>query len=182
MQIIRLPRHLNELDLEALNQRLHANEIRLDWTDVEPNIPPTSLERLFAGMNLLDFIDAIGSDTMPERLLPEIQAAFAIVETQTPYIIANDYRNNESTPTLWLPEKSHAVLSPSPLHEPVEDVPILEAVPLVETDTPLPIQPTRPLLAAPSPAQMREELEEMVLRDLLGPAGGEDEEVDEDRM
>jgi hypothetical protein len=47
------------------------------------------------------------------------------------------------------------VLSPSPLNEPVEDVPILEAVPLVETDTPLPIQPTRPLLAAPSPAQIR---------------------------
>jgi hypothetical protein len=85
-------------------------------------------------------------------------------------------------PALWLPEKSHAVLSPSPLNEPVEDVPILEAVPLVETDTPLPIQPTRPLLAAPSPAQMREELEEMVLRDLLGPAGGDDEEVDEDRV
>jgi hypothetical protein len=103
MQIIRLPHHLNELDLEALNHRLHANEIRLDWTDVAPNIPPTSLERLFAGMNLLDFIDAIGSDTMPERLLPEIQAAFAIVEaqTQTPHIIANDYKNSQNTPALW---------------------------------------------------------------------------------
>jgi hypothetical protein len=37
-------------------------------------------------------------------------------------------------------------------------------------------------LAIPRPTALRDELEAMVLRDLLGPAGGEDEEVDEDRV
>src|SRR5437899_8306248 len=37
-------------------------------------------------------------------------------------------------------------------------------------------------LAIPTPTVLRDELEAMVLRDLLGPAGGEDEEVDEDRV
>jgi hypothetical protein len=40
----------------------------------------------------------------------------------------------------------------------------------------------KPLLVAPSPAAMRDELEELVVRDLLGPAGGEEEEVDEARL
>jgi hypothetical protein len=39
-----------------------------------------------------------------------------------------------------------------------------------------------PLLVAPSPAALRDELEELVIRDLLGPAGGEEEEVDEARL
>ena len=37
-------------------------------------------------------------------------------------------------------------------------------------------------MAIPSAAAMREELEEMVLRDLLGPAGGPDEELEDDRV
>src|SRR5438128_1095769 len=36
-----------------------------------------------------------------------------------------------------------------------------------------------PVLTPPSPMQIREELETAVIRDLLGPAGGPDEEVDE---
>ena len=36
------------------------------------------------------------------------------------------------------------------------------------------------LLEPPSPADLRDELEQAVLRDLLGPAGGPEEEVAED--
>jgi hypothetical protein len=39
-----------------------------------------------------------------------------------------------------------------------------------------------PILAPPAPAQVRRELEELILADLLGPAGGPDEEVDESRV
>jgi hypothetical protein len=38
------------------------------------------------------------------------------------------------------------------------------------------------VLDVPSPAAMRAELEEMVLRDLLGPAGGPEEELEDDRV
>jgi hypothetical protein len=37
------------------------------------------------------------------------------------------------------------------------------------------------LQTAPSPLKIRDELEQMVLLDLLGPAGGESEEIDERR-
>lgn len=33
-------------------------------------------------MNLIDAIDAIGGDTIPEELIPTIQAAFAYVEAR----------------------------------------------------------------------------------------------------
>ena len=36
-----------------------------------------------------------------------------------------------------------------------------------------------PVLRAPSPTEIRAELEHAVVRDLLGPAGGSEEEVDE---
>ena len=38
------------------------------------------------------------------------------------------------------------------------------------------------LLAAPSPAALRDELEQLVLLDLLGPAGGTEEEVNESNV
>jgi len=38
------------------------------------------------------------------------------------------------------------------------------------------------LLAAPSPAALRDELEQLVLLDLLGPAGGPEEEVNESNV
>jgi len=39
-----------------------------------------------------------------------------------------------------------------------------------------------PILREPSPYEIREELERLVVADLLGPAGGPEEEVDEDRV
>jgi len=44
------------------------------------------------------------------------------------------------------------------------------------------IDPTAPVLSIPTPAAIREEIEALVLKDLLGPAGGPHEEVDEDRV
>ena len=41
---------------------------------------------------------------------------------------------------------------------------------------------TTPILNIPTPAALREELEMMVVRDLLGPAGGPDEELDDARV
>ncbi len=184
MQTMRLPRRLDEIDLDELHRRLLAGELRLDWSDVEPGISPAFLERLFAGMNQADAIDDIGGDTVPERLMPEIQAAFASVEARAKREAArNDThsKHEQIAPALWLPENTHDTHPPTVFEERVEDKP--ESVP----DVPQAVdasqsQPAHPLLAAPSPAGMREELEAMVLRDLLGPAGGEDEEVDEDRV
>ena len=53
-----------------------------------------------------------------------------------------------------------------------------DIMPLEESTAPVPKK--RPLLAAPSPRELREELQAMVRADLLGPAGGPEEEVGEE--
>ncbi len=70
------------------------------------------------------------------------------------------------TPALWLPANE----IDSEVGENEEENHL--ATPLQDSTT----------LALPSAAAMREELEEMVLRDLLGPAGGPDEELEDDRV
>ncbi|GAC1366475.1 MAG: DISARM system helicase DrmA [Ktedonobacteraceae bacterium] len=221
MQIIRLPAHLNTLDtpdtldLEALNRQLQAGEVRLDWTAVEPGISPSALERLFAGLNLAEHIDALGGESIPERLLPELQVALERAEAQNrrqPRAKARAGGNNhtQAAPALWLPENDEQI-TPAPWlpegdGEPAasaqghgeigidarEEVPAPVSPPITpEHATPSPspspaaaaaAPSPAPILAAPSPARMRDELEDMVLRDLLGPAGGEEEEVDEQRV
>jgi hypothetical protein len=177
MQIIRLSRHLDDLDLETLNRRIHAGEIGLDWRAVAPDIPPATLQQVLAGLNLAEHIDAIGSDTIPELLYPII---LAILDASEPPAISDEQPGSAGStqvaPALWFPQEQ-AEDSES---EQTIALPALQAQkPVAESTTTTPIQP---LLAAPSPAQMRAELQEMVVRDLLGPAGGEDEEVDEARV
>ncbi|SRR6266487_731755 len=177
MHIIRLPRRLDGLNLEALNRSVAAGDARLDWRDVEPGIPAASLERLFTGMHLADVIDAIGGDTVPEALLPELQAALESAEARVVAENNDDIAtpDEQVAPAVWLPENEREAITAS--EEAVEESIQEEVTPPVETNA-----PARPLLAAPAPALMRAEMEEMVLRDLLGPAGGENEEVDEARV
>src|SRR5450755_3545966 len=176
MHIIRLPRRLDGLDLEALNRSIAAGDARLDWRDVEPGIPAACLDRLFNGLHLADAIDAIGGDTVPDVLLPELQAALESAEAR-----AEDNHNDgiatieQVAPAVWLPENERDTAGEEAVEEGIQE----EIAPAVATPPP---QPAKPLLAAPAPALMRAEMEEMVLRDLLGPAGGEDEEVDEARV
>jgi hypothetical protein len=83
-------------------------------------------------------------------------------------------------PALWLPK-------PEPVTHPEEDVkedgeeePLM--IPKQNTTGPTQVMPTAPILTAPTPARLRDMLEDMVLRDLLGPAGGEEEEIEEARV
>src|SRR5439155_13153164 len=50
---------------------------------------------------------------------------------------------------------------------------------LQQAATRLLAEPPRPILQPPSPSALRDELERLVLQDLLGPAGGPEEELDE---
>ena len=77
VQIIRLPQHFpGELDLAELNRQLKNAEIHLDWTDVEPGIDIEQLGKLCVGLNLVDHIELIGSETISESLMPAILSAF----------------------------------------------------------------------------------------------------------
>ena len=175
MHIIRLPRRLDGLDLEALNRSVAAGDARLDWRDVEPGIPATCLDRLFNGLHLADAIDAIGGDTVPDILLSELQTALESAEARIEDNHDGIATPEQVAPAVWLPENEQEIITAA--EEAIEESIQQEVTPPVETNA-----PARPLLAAPAPALMRAEMEEMVLRDLLGPAGGEDEEVDEARV
>src|SRR5258708_31393645 len=170
LQIMRLPRQLpGELDLDEVNRQLRAGEVCLDWTDVEPGIDGEQLARLCAGLNLAEHIDVIGSETISESLMPTIMAVFANVESNGDEATDMESLNgNESNPgeapAIWLPENERDNESESEESEPAA-----------------PVMPHPEVLTLPSPAAMRAELEEMVLRDLLGPAGGPEEGVGDDR-
>jgi len=170
MQIMRLPRYFpGELDLGELNRRLKAGEVHLDWTDVEPEIEAEQLEKLFEGLNLAEHIETLGSETISESLMPAIMAAFQNTERNEDGDVGREDRSDNmnvgsETPALWLPQNEMDSGSNEEQSEP--------AAPTQGTE----------VLTIPSTAAMREELEEMVLRDLLGPAGGPDEELEDDRV
>lgn len=174
METLRLPAQLpGSFELEALNERLRAGELRLDWSEVAPGAAPTLVNILLAGLNLTDHLDIIGAETVPEALVGTVMKSleiFASQETEPagPAPFAD-------TPGLWSPPASEEELAAVEREE--------EAPELARTEEELTEEEvSRPLLEAPSPAEMRAELEEMVIRDLLGPAGGPEEEVAEARL
>ncbi|GAC1455551.1 MAG: DISARM system helicase DrmA [Ktedonobacteraceae bacterium] len=208
MQTIRLPMRIdthNIADLHILNQQLRQGEVRLDWSDVEPGIAPEALHALLVGLSLADAIDDIGGDTIPEALFPEIQAAFlhneAGDDASAPLLSVAE-TDEPKIPALWVPERPMSdptlvldehvsggdmgsgergnVTESVPMNESEQEhAPETLAEGVVQERKGAYVQPT-PVLEAPPPAQLRDQLEEMVLRDLLGPAGGAEEELSAD--
>jgi len=170
MHTLRLPRTLDELDLDALNRQLHAGEITLDWHDVEPDrLQPQHLLMLFAGLDLTDCYETIGGDAIPEALTNQIYTAFLSMQNSSAPDEDETSSSSYPAPPVWQPEEMPPLAPTSETPEPA----------------PLPASPPatkQPLLVAPSLSRLRDELEEMVIRDLLGPAGGENEEMDEARV
>jgi len=185
MHVIRLPKHLPATsELVALNQRLHNGGICLDWSDVQTAAEPEQLETLFAGFRLSEHIDLIGAETVPEVLMPAIIAAFETVEKQAMQqtataatLIGQQDGHPGAMPALWLPE-AETVTNPE---EDVEEEPfVVQKQNATSTAQVMPA--VAPVLNVPTPARLRDMLEDMVLRDLLGPAGGEEEEIEEARV
>lgn len=181
MHVIRLPKCLPATsELVALNKRLHNGEISLDWNDVQTSLEPGQLETLFAGLHLSEHIDLIGAETIPEAIMPAILAAFEAVEKQTAEqaeiaetTTGQQDGHPEATPALWLPE-AETVINPE---EDVEEEPLM-----TQKKSTAQVVPAAPVLNVPTPAKLRDMLQDMVLRDLLGPAGDEEEEIEEARV
>jgi hypothetical protein len=185
VDIIRLPHCLPATsELETLNQRLHSGGIYLDWSDVQTAADPEQLETLFAGFRLSEHIDLIGAETIPEALMPTIMAAFAVVEKQatqqtetTEAMAGQQDGHSGAMPALWLPEIA-TIINPE---EDVEEEPFMTQRKNVTNITQV-MPDAAPILNVPTPARLRDMLEDMVLRDLLGPAGDEEEEIEEARV
>jgi hypothetical protein len=224
VETIRLPRHLPDRPkLALLNERMKAGDIKLDWTDVAPEVAALddvaeTLATLFAGLNLADHIKIIGAETIPEPLMPAILEAFEAVEASASNRedASNAMTNDDITgnaPALWLPEHSSdqeefsstnseesvgaRLIAPRGLGD-GEIVGRDQSGPYATADASLgsgflDVQNNEQhaestdssisvILTPPSSSRLRDELEAMVIRDLLGPAAGPDEELTEDRV
>lgn len=74
MSVERLPADLTALgDPEALNARVCAEDVSLDWSAVV-SAPREVLERLLAGLDLVDHAEALGLETIPTSLVPLVDS------------------------------------------------------------------------------------------------------------
>ena len=197
MKIIKLPAMLpGALDLAVVNQQLRDRTAQLDWS-VVVSASEKHLAVLLAGLDLsndadvLDCEDSTLSDTIAEKVVQALQAAPKQTRTvktaPTPVKV---------TPTVWqqpsLVESQFVATTQQsegqgkliemqfvPVNTHEADQPAAETAD--NQEQPLPSDPP-PILKPLSHYQIRAELEQAVLADLLGPAGGEYEEVDEARV
>ncbi len=184
MQVIALPAQLIEsqlpktIDLVAINQALRDRRATLDWTAVVA-ASDTALATLLAGLDLANDADVIGidqatgslSDLMIERLIAHFNRS-ALASTAA--AIAP-----ESIPPASPPAEP---IDPQPLDsEPLDSQP-LDPQPTVAANGHSPLPPVPSILHAPTAAQLRDVLETAILKELHGPAGGAEEEVDETRI
>ena len=150
--------------LADLRRRLVAGMISLDWSAVR-EAPPATLAALLGGLDPLRDVDALGLGTATAALLPALLAALG-----------------QPPPAGW-----PAALPAAPHETWTLDAAVGEwSSPLEGLDEhPSQSEARRSegLSASgqgmPSPSALRAELEAAVLRDLLGPANGPDEEVAE---
>lgn len=193
MEIIVLPALLlaGNLNAAEINQRLRRTEVCLDWSEVTETDHDT-LVKLLAGLDLVQDYQLLGGDSVPESISDAVQAALPKKAVKA-YPLQK--QSTAITPTVWSAEtngdsitswslletldavaKSEAGDSAASF-EPEETVGISDTGLFQTAPTNLPLVEKGPLLAKPSQAALRDELESMVLADLLGPAAGPYEEV-----
>ena len=180
MRTIQLPAILpGDRDLAAINQQLRDRTARLDWSAVV-SASDQHLASLLAGLDLsndadvLDLDDSTMSEAIAQRVvtvlqqMPEESVAPSQPEAQVP----------KATPAVWQQVSASNSFLDRTENSPPESG--LES----ESTSPIPAESERhpTVLKPPSQYRIRQELEEAILADLLGPAGGEYEEIDEARV
>ncbi|MHB8644191.1 MAG: DISARM system helicase DrmA [Thermomicrobiales bacterium] len=178
MNVTKLPPLLTSAlarEFTRLNASLRAGQMQLDWSAVE-DAAPESLAPLLDGLDLSDDADALGLETIPERLHAIVLAALD--------------RSSDGKKRRRVSKGGAAVpASPSvPEVWAADTADTREDVIGVEAADERRARPTRgtttltlpPVLTPPAPSALRDEMMRLVLSDLLGPAGGPTEELTED--
>lgn len=154
MTIDRLPRILrNTIDIYELNRRLVDGETSLDWSDVRV-ADRDALTSLLSDVDPTRHADGLGLQTLPEGLRARVESVRPGITLRPPDAPIDDVN-------VVQPVRSGAGRAAG-------DVPVVASAPAV--------------LTKPSKRALRDELERVVLQDLLGPAGGIDEEIAENSV
>jgi len=165
MEIIRLPKNLGSLaSLKTLNARLHERACQLDWSEVK-EAEPKKLAALLEGLSLDVHGEELGLGSVPEALQPALLAGFG-------------KPRGPKRPRRTARPSAPVAKAPGVFESGEEELPVEEEAPLAPVEEPREPRLPPPLLQAPSPVEVRAELEEAVVLDLLGPRGGEREELE----
>ncbi len=174
MNIINLPPAIaDELDIKTINDQLLTGEATLDWSQVK-DAPMPQVAKLLAGLDLVEHGELLGLATIPDQLAPTI---LQVLSGQKGKLDQKQKRHHASdnkhgaAPALWQDNEQTVPESVAPSRID-EEKPQVILPPLEE-------KASRPLLQPLSPSALRAELERLVLQDLLGPAAGPEEEIDE---
>jgi hypothetical protein len=159
-------------DLANLNLRLHRGEIALDWSQTQ-EASQEQLARLLEGLDMVEDSELLGLDTIPEALQEAISQVFVDAENK------RHRKQKRSSAQIKPPETA--------MWEAEKPVMQEQAIPAIhveqENKLTKAIPPrnalAQPVLQPPSASALRDELQRLVLLDLLGPAAGAEEELDE---
>lgn len=176
MQIITLPTILpGELNLEELNQQLRQGTAQLDWSAVI-SAPESQLNILLNQLDLDKDADSLGvEEEIAENIANDIIRYFD-----------NKKKSKKSTSKPQSKQKQNNKIAlvrsegfiPHPPSETEEDFATDEDN-VTDKEDKADQKESKTQLKPPSPYEIRAKLEQAVLADLLGPAGGENEEIDE---
>ncbi|MCC6808071.1 MAG: helicase [Deltaproteobacteria bacterium] len=148
-------------ELKKMNAELRAGTLTLDWTEVCE--VDADIAALFAGVPLDD--EALGLGTMRDEVAEVVAAQTA-----------------KKKPA----KKNKKTAKRAPKADEIEVVDVVEdsreALDAAEYPPPPANPPPPRVLAAPPSRQLRAELHTLVAGELVGPAGGPEEEIDEQRV
>ncbi len=190
--VIHLPARLSrdgDLDIAQANQTLRDGNAGLDWSATR-DVEPEALHLLLAGLDLVEDGDLLGIDTIRESLVDRIGDVFDAQREHERKRRSKTVRASGATkqpgpnvvPAVWtspaLVEDGAGDSGDNTASDQRGDA--TTSISAAVVSPPSPLSPAAiPLLAPPSPSAIRDELERLVLADLLGPAGGDDEEIED---
>ncbi len=182
MKVIKLPSVLpGELDLKVVNQQLQERTAQLDWSAVT-SAPIKALSILLEGLDLSDDSEILGFEgAIADHIMLDIINYFEQRPAQPKPAQPQAASTEAVKPEVW--EQPEAATDQSDFTGPEEDS-VTDEVAEDEDDSPdaNAKQGEYQVLKTATNFKIRQELEERILKDLLGPAGGEYEEIDEGRV
>ena len=206
MKIIKLPPILpGGLDLTEINQQIQSGKTQLDWSEVA-SAQQKYLEVLLAGLDLSDNAEVLGIDgAIDDNIADQIIRCLEKVKPKKSKSSTKKQQKSKSTPEVWeqiscletnyvaaenLNEGTQGSLVTEQFtikpelkiatEENYSDFSSFPATTSIETaNSKQSNDHNTKLLNKATPYQIRTELEAAILKDLLGPVGGAEEEIEE---
>ena len=173
---IELPPKLpGEIDLKQINQELKSGEAVLDWSEVS-HAPQKYLKVLLDGLDIDRDEECLGIDGgISESILDAISKCFKALQKPTKKKATNSEQLSFIATNYTPSDNASGENANNLLEEKIE----IKSDLLNSEESTLAPTPQKQILTEATSYDIREELHQLILRDLLGPVNGEREEVQE---